>query len=101
MPEFRITNSPLEYANEAAADMEEKNDQELCRLLGLADIPLPRLLHNPLPLQCLAAEALPGNLKQEIDQLTKSSIKEVNRSSTTSSSGDSNKVCVCSRLDYF
>lgn len=95
MPEFRITNSPLEYANEAA-DMEEQNDQDLCRLLGLAEIPLPRLLHNPLPLQCLAAEALPGNLKQEIDQLTKSSIKEVNRSSTTSSSGDS-KVCVCSR----
>ena len=35
-----------------------------------AEILIPTLLYNPLPLQCLAADALPKQIKEEIDQIT-------------------------------
>ena len=35
-----------------------------------AEILVPTLLYNPLPLQCLAADALPIQIKEEIDQIT-------------------------------
>lgn len=35
-----------------------------------AEILIPALLYNPLPLQCLAADALPIQIKEEIDQIT-------------------------------
>ena len=47
-----------------------------------AEITLPQAyysstrLHQPLPLQCLAADALPQSLKEEIEKLTLSSLAE-------------------------
>ena len=35
-----------------------------------AEVLIPTLLYNPLPLQCLAADALPIQIKEEIDQIT-------------------------------
>lgn len=37
---------------------------------------------NPLPLQCLAAESLPETVKQEIEDITNSSLQEYNLKST-------------------
>ena len=95
MPEFRTAVECIndrEMSNKNDVD----NDDSLYKLLGLAEIHVPQLTYNPLPLQCLAAAALPGNVKQEIEQLTVSSIKEVKRaaSSAGSSSDQSNKVCL-------
>ena len=36
-------------------------------LARLPEISIPPTLHNPLPLQCLAASALPDNVRNEID----------------------------------
>ena len=46
------------------------SDEDICSALGLPDIVVPRLLKSPLPLQCLAAEALPDEMKQEIQLIT-------------------------------
>ena len=40
-------------------------------LLNLPDIEIPELLYNPLPLQCLAANALPESVRLEIDGVLK------------------------------
>ena len=44
--------------------------EDICSVLGLPDIVVPRLLNSPLPLQCLAAEALPDQMKREIQLIT-------------------------------
>lgn len=38
-------------------------------LMSMPEISIPSPLHNPLPLQCLAANALPVELRREIDGL--------------------------------
>ena len=51
--------------------MEGSPDHEHLRAtLDLPDIIIPAPLHNPLPLQCLAADALPKQVKEEIDRIT-------------------------------
>ena len=45
-------------------------NHELWPTLSLPDIVIPAPLHNPLPLQCLAADALPEQVKEEIDRIT-------------------------------
>lgn len=44
--------------------------EDICATLGLPDIVVPRLVNSPLPLQCLAAEALPDEMKREIQLIT-------------------------------
>lgn len=49
-----------------------KSVESLTSLLSsLPDIVIPETLHNPLPLQCLAASALPESISEEIDQVLK------------------------------
>ena len=36
---------------------------------NLPEISLPRPIYNPLPLQCLAASALPESVQREIDEV--------------------------------
>ncbi len=96
MPEFRITVPPCQCINDTESEMSSQNnadDDLLYKMLGLAEIHIPQLTYNPLPLQCLAADALPGNVKEEIDHLTQSSIKEIKRTSNSSTGSDQfNKV---------
>lgn len=62
-------------------------EDDIFEQLGLPAITVPKLLRSPLPLQCLAAEALSDEWKQEIEQLTDSSIKELKKGSPVPSIG--------------
>ena len=99
MPEFRANSPPFDYTSKI---MSEVGEIDLCKSLGLSDISIPKLQYNPLPLQCLAAEALPSNVKDEIEQLTKSSLMEV-RSNTADSkvcySGSTVRYCMFTRTN--
>lgn len=56
---------------------------------------LTEYLRTPLPLQCLAAEALPDGVKQEIEQITNNSLREINQNGSNYTKGsmkDTNKV---------
>lgn len=65
MPELHMdANHPHPTLLEASAD------KEMWSALELPDIVIPPPLYNPLPLQCLAAEALPVELKEEINRIT-------------------------------
>lgn len=44
--------------------------ETLSAIAGLPDIVIPPSRYNPLPLQCLAANALPNQVKDEIDRIT-------------------------------
>ena len=67
MPEQRTgSTSPLEQLNWTESDT---NGAELRSELTKS--------FSPLPLQCLAAEALPENVKKEIQRVTNSSMEEV------------------------
>ena len=62
MPEMECSLSRKQSLNASTED--------ICSALGLPDIVVPRLLNSPLPLQCLAAEALPEEMKREIQVIT-------------------------------
>lgn len=69
-----------------------KSAESLTSLLtGLPDIVIPETLHNPLPLQCLAAASLPETVREEIDKvLDQYSVMATSpRSLETSTSGTS------------
>ena len=62
MPELDCSLSRKHSSNASTED--------ICAALGLPDIVVPRLVNSPLPLQCLAAEALPDEMKREIQLIT-------------------------------
>lgn len=72
MPEQRTgSTSPLEQLNWTGSDA---NGTEPCSEPGFKSL---TKCFNPLPLQCLAAEALPETVKKEIEHVTNSSMEEV------------------------
>lgn len=84
MPELRTDSDIIPTYNhimdaEKSSEFNIKDDIE--SFSTLHDVSLPDLSHSPLPLQCLAAEALPDNVKQEIEELTNSSVEEYRQSS--------------------
>ena len=80
MPELRTTTPPLDFVDTEEQEIMDE-EEDICKSLGLSEISVPAMLYNPLPLQCLAAEALPDNIKEEIDQVTSSSVYEFGHSS--------------------
>ena len=54
---------PLSKSRDSAKSVESLNTL----LMSMPEISIPPLIHNPLPLQCLAANALPTELRREID----------------------------------
>ena len=72
---------PIDYQDELEADWSSHLGSSLNRsrdsaksieslntlLMSLPEISIPALEHSPLPLQCLAASALPPELRSEID----------------------------------
>lgn len=65
MPGFHMECHPQKLQ-----PMTASANSEMCTSAELPDIVIPLPLHNPLPLQCLAAAALPDQVKQEIDTIT-------------------------------
>lgn len=57
--------SSLNRSRDSAKSIESLNTL----LMRMPDISIPSPVHNPLPLQCLAANALPMELRREIDGL--------------------------------
>ena len=57
--------STLNRSRDSAKSIESLNTL----LMRMPEISIPSPLHNPLPLQCLAASALPKELRREIDGL--------------------------------
>ena len=57
--------STLNRSRDSAKSVESLNTL----LMSMPEISIPSPLHNPLPLQCLAASALPMELRREIDGL--------------------------------
>lgn len=55
--------SRLNMSRDSAKSIESLNTL----LMSMPEISIPPPVHNPLPLQCLAASALPAELKREID----------------------------------
>ena len=58
-----IVESRLNMSRDSAKSVESLNTL----LMSMPEISIPPPVHNPLPLQCLAASALPVELKREID----------------------------------
>ena len=60
-----LLESSLNRSRDLAKSIESLNTL----LMSMPEISIPNLVHNPLPLQCLAASALPVELRREIDGL--------------------------------
>lgn len=58
-----LVESSLNRSRDSAKSIESLNTL----LMRMPEIHIPTLVHNPLPLQCLAASALPPELRREID----------------------------------
>ena len=58
-----LVESSLNRSRDSAKSIESLNTL----LMRMPEIYIPTLVHNPLPLQCLAASALPPELRREID----------------------------------
>ena len=86
MPENRVvfhrsTSAPLavESRYRMTGDFETIPEENCCEMYRstesldsldlLPDIVIPPLLRDPLPLQCLAASALPKQLREELDSI--------------------------------
>ena len=81
MPELRTDSNFIPTYNHIMDASESKINDDIEAFSTLHDVSLPDLSHSPLPLQCLAAEALPDNVKQEIEELTNSSVEEYRQNS--------------------
>lgn len=63
--EESFTTEPMELDKSSARAMSVESLNTL--LTSLPEISIPPTLYNPLPLQCLAANALPESVRNEID----------------------------------
>lgn len=77
--------SSLNRSRDSAKSIESLNTL----LMRMPEICIPDPVHNPLPLQCLAASALPPELRREIDGV----IAEYASALTASSSQERLDVC--------
>ena len=67
MPELRTESTVIDHLNLHVSNMD---------FSSLPDIGNIATTRSPLPLQCLAADALPDSVKQEIEDVTNSSLQE-------------------------
>ena len=64
-PDHELEESSLNRSRDSAKSIESLNTL----LMRMPEISIPSPVRNPLPLQCLAASALPMELRREIDGL--------------------------------
>ena len=89
-PSFPPAMDSLQFEiipEESSSELEDEDDLSL---LALPEICIPPPLFTPLPLQCLAASALPDGVKREIESVT-ASVADLRGSSVFSQS--SSEVC--------
>ena len=93
-PSFPLAMDSMQYEiipEESSFELEKGSAMELSIdiLAALPEISIPSLLVDPLPLQCLAANALPDRVKREIESVTASVIEP----NSSLSSSETIEVC--------